>query len=94
MRSIGLTSIIIYHLPVFFLSTCECDICSMNSFLSRDLSTQTNHVGQKRRGFGEGLYNGFGGKVEKGEHVIEAAVRELQEECGLVADKDEMWKSR
>ncbi|NQU77922.1 8-oxo-dGTP diphosphatase [Candidatus Falkowbacteria bacterium] len=34
----------------------------------------------KKRGFGEGKYNGPGGKVKEGETVEECAVRELQEE--------------
>ncbi|XP_022917203.1 oxidized purine nucleoside triphosphate hydrolase-like [Onthophagus taurus] len=41
-------------------------------------------LGLKKRGFGVGKWNGFGGKVDQGETVIEGAVRELQEECGLV----------
>eukprot|EP00056_Hartaetosiga_gracilis_P017259 m.6783 g.6783 ORF g.6783 m.6783 type:complete len:151 (-) comp5533_c0_seq1:454-906(-) len=36
-------------------------------------------LGMKKRGFGKGKFNGFGGKLEKGETVEEAAVRELQE---------------
>jgi 8-oxo-dGTP diphosphatase len=32
-----------------------------------------------------GLYNGVGGHVERGEHVLEAACRELREEAGLEA---------
>lgn len=35
---------------------------------------------EKRRGLGAGLYNGPGGKVEPGEPVREAAVRETEEE--------------
>eukprot|EP00123_Amoebidium_parasiticum_P006777 comp17649_c0_seq1/m.17420 comp17649_c0_seq1/g.17420 ORF comp17649_c0_seq1/g.17420 comp17649_c0_seq1/m.17420 type:complete len:172 (-) comp17649_c0_seq1:95-610(-) len=42
-------------------------------------------LGKKKRGFGEGYYNGFGGKVEKGETVLQAAHRELTEEAGIVA---------
>lgn len=37
----------------------------------------------KKQGFGKGKYNGFGGKVESGEKIIEAASRELFEECGV-----------
>lgn len=37
----------------------------------------------KKKGFGAGRWNGFGGKVEEGETVEEAAVREVQEEAGL-----------
>ncbi|KAL2644834.1 hypothetical protein R1flu_012421 [Riccia fluitans] len=42
-------------------------------------------LGMKKRGFGKGYYNGFGGKVEKGESIEEAAARELEEESGLTA---------
>ena len=42
-------------------------------------------LGMKKRGFGSGLWNGFGGKVEPGESIPAAAVRELQEEAGLTA---------
>ncbi len=34
-------------------------------------------LGKKKRGFGEGYYNGFGGKVEAGESIDEAASREV-----------------
>ncbi|XP_031501837.1 uncharacterized protein LOC116265396 isoform X1 [Nymphaea colorata] len=40
-------------------------------------------LGLKKRGFGEGYYNGFGGKVEEGETIDQAAVRELKEEAGI-----------
>ncbi|KAH9990946.1 hypothetical protein BJV74DRAFT_772425 [Russula compacta] len=42
-------------------------------------------LGYKKRGFGAHLYNGFGGKVEDGELPVQAAVRELKEECGIEA---------
>lgn len=32
-------------------------------------------LGLKKRGFGQGLWNGFGGKVEKGETIEKAALR-------------------
>ncbi len=40
-------------------------------------------LGLKKRGFGAGKYNGFGGKLADGEDVRSAAVREVREECGL-----------
>ncbi len=42
-------------------------------------------LGMKKRGFGAGRWNGFGGKVTPGESVEEAAKREMREECGLEA---------
>ncbi|XP_077412282.1 oxidized purine nucleoside triphosphate hydrolase isoform X2 [Vanacampus margaritifer] len=43
-------------------------------------------LGMKKRGFGAGKWNGFGGKVESGETVEEGARRELLEESGLTVD--------
>lgn len=40
-------------------------------------------LGMKKRGHGVGRWNGFGGKVEAGETIPEAAVRELKEEAGI-----------
>lgn len=42
-------------------------------------------LGRKKRGFGEGLWNGFGGKVQPGETLTAAARREVWEECRLWA---------
>jgi len=42
-------------------------------------------LGMKKRGFGVGLYNGFGGKVDPGETIAQAAARELKEESGIDA---------
>ncbi|XP_049759059.1 oxidized purine nucleoside triphosphate hydrolase isoform X2 [Elephas maximus indicus] len=50
------------------------------------LQPQRVLLGMKKRGFGAGRWNGFGGKVEEGETVEEGAKRELQEESGLTAD--------
>lgn len=40
-------------------------------------------LGMKKRGFGMGRWNGFGGKVEADETIETAAVRETKEECGI-----------
>lgn len=39
---------------------------------------------KKKRGFGRGLYNGFGGKVEVGEGFEQALIREAREEIGII----------
>ncbi len=44
-------------------------------------------LGMKKRGFGEGRWNGFGGKVNEGESVEEAVRRELEEEAGIAAER-------
>jgi 8-oxo-dGTP diphosphatase/2-hydroxy-dATP diphosphatase len=41
-------------------------------------------LGMKKRGFGAGKWNGFGGKVEPGETLEAAAKRETVEDCGIV----------
>ena len=40
-------------------------------------------LGMKKRGFGEGKWNGFGGKVSVNETIEEAARREIFEEAGI-----------
>ena len=42
-------------------------------------------LGMKKRGFGEGRWNGFGGKVKEGEDIEGAAKREVLEEAGTEA---------
>ncbi|GAB6944910.1 8-oxo-dGTP diphosphatase [Vulcanisaeta sp. JCM 14467] len=38
---------------------------------------------RKKRGLGAGYYNGVGGKIESGEDVVSAAIRECREEVGI-----------
>jgi len=42
-------------------------------------------LGMKKRGFGAGKWNGFGGKLKEGEATEDAARRELKEEAGITA---------
>ena len=44
-------------------------------------------LGMKKRGFGAGRWNGFGGKLHEGETIEQAARRELEEEAGIKAKK-------
>jgi len=44
-------------------------------------------LGMAKRGKGEGKWNGFGGKVEEGETIEEAAIREVSEECGITVSE-------
>lgn len=48
-------------------------------------------LGMKKRGFGAGRWNGFGGKVQDGETLRAAAKRETLEECGItITDMEEV----
>ena len=47
-------------------------------------------LAMKKRGFGEGKWNGPGGKVEPGETIVESASRELFEETGIEIASDKM----
>jgi 8-oxo-dGTP diphosphatase/2-hydroxy-dATP diphosphatase len=41
-------------------------------------------LGMKKRGFGMGKWNGFGGKLHDGESIEDATRRETLEECGVI----------
>ncbi|KAJ9076969.1 Nudix (Nucleoside diphosphate linked moiety X)-type motif 1 [Entomophthora muscae] len=43
-------------------------------------------LGLKKRGLGQGKWNGFGGKVESEETIEEGAIREMKEEAGIDVD--------
>eukprot|EP01084_Bolivina_argentea_P153960 268410_1 len=40
-------------------------------------------LGMKKKGFGAGNFNGFGGKVEQNETILQAAKRECKEEANI-----------
>lgn len=56
-------------------------------FLRRDNSIL---LAMKKRGFGAGRYNGVGGKIEPGETIEQAMVRECQEEIDVTPTH--FWK--
>ncbi len=47
-------------------------------------------LGYKKRGFGEGMWNGYGGKLEEGESILDASVRELKEESLVDVSKENL----
>jgi 8-oxo-dGTP diphosphatase len=55
----------------------------MESTLCFLLDSDKILLGKKKRGMGLGNYTGIGGKVEKEEGIIDATVREVQEEIGV-----------
>lgn len=47
-------------------------------------------LGKKKSRFGAGKWNGFGGKTDPEESLLEAAVRELREESGLITRQEQL----
>jgi mutator protein MutT len=45
-------------------------------------------LAMKKRGFGTGKWNGVGGKVQEGEDIAAAALREIKEEIGVTVSPD------
>lgn len=58
-------------------------------FLIKD-DAQEICLAMKKRGFGEGKFNGTGGKIEEGETVPEAAIREAREEIGVDIEEEDL----
>lgn len=50
------------------------------------------YLAMKKRGFGEGKLNGYGGKVKPDERLTQAAARELEEESGVSATEEALQK--
>jgi 8-oxo-dGTP diphosphatase len=61
-------------------------------FLLIDKQNDKILLAMKKRGFGAGKFNGFGGKVEKGEDVTSAALRELHEESSIKVNPQDTKK--
>jgi len=55
-------------------------------FVFREKPEPAVLLGYKKRGFGVGKYDGFGGKLQDGETLTQAALRELLEESGLIVE--------
>ncbi|MBU0636427.1 NUDIX domain-containing protein [Candidatus Micrarchaeota archaeon] len=62
------------------------------TFLVDQQEEPTVLLGMKKRGFGEGKWNGYGGKILYNETEIEAAVRETKEENGLELQPTDLQK--
>ena len=50
-------------------------------------------LGFKKKGFGEGKFGGFGGKLKPGETIELATIRELEEELGLIVSESQLSNS-
>lgn len=63
-------------------------------FLVKEEANQIRHVclGLKLKGFGRNKWNGFGGKKEPDESIIDTAVRETREECCVMIDPTNLEK--
>ena len=59
----------------------------LNTTLALIMDKDNVLLGQKKRGFAKGTYNGFGGKQEIGETIFDAMIRETQEEIGVTPTK-------
>jgi 8-oxo-dGTP diphosphatase len=60
-------------------------------YLLRDAGGRTQVLlGRKKHGLGRGYFVGLGGKLEAGESAVEAAVREVHEESGVIVRADDL----
>ncbi|MBB2975954.1 8-oxo-dGTP diphosphatase [Microbacterium endophyticum] len=66
------------------------EVCAV--YMMRPTATSGTEVllGHKRTGLGLGRIVGIGGKIERGETVREGAVREVQEETGLLVEASDL----
>ena len=76
------------HTGLGWMSTLTCRKVSTLILIVEQVGLTQRRIllGMKKRGFGEGKWNGFGGKVENDETVFDGAMRELQEECSITAE--------
>lgn len=55
----------------------------LNTTLALIMDGDNVLMGQKKRGFAKGTFNGIGGKQDPGETIEQAMIRETQEEIGV-----------
>lgn len=55
----------------------------LNTTLALIMDGDNVLLGQKKRGFAKGTFNGIGGKQDPGETIEQAMIRETQEEIGV-----------
>lgn len=55
----------------------------LNTTLTLIMDGDNVLLGQKKRGFAKGTFNGIGGKQDPGETIEQAMIRETQEEIGV-----------
>lgn len=55
----------------------------LNTTLALIMNGDNVLMGQKKRGFAKGTFNGIGGKQDPGETIEQAMIRETQEEIGV-----------
>lgn len=62
-----------------------CYTICMKSIMTLCVIRQGDEIllAEKKRGFGVGFWNGYGGKLEGDETIAEALIREIREESGL-----------
>lgn len=56
-------------------------------YIKKDNKTLMLHRTKKKNDIHQNKWNGLGGKFEQGESPEQCAIREIKEECGLVAKK-------
>ncbi len=54
------------------------------------LDGQSILLAMKKRGFGVGKWNGYGGKIENDESIVDAAIREMKEEIEVTVNPTDL----